>query len=136
MGMVFNQLINDGKSLEENNKMKLKTTKKQIRDNTRGNLYSVGYCELQHLLRYANPFAYSSGVNGWACDYYELSVDGQRVIISTGYQPIGKSIDFTTVKRWEKSARDYQRNIKSWDLKEEMTKSILDNFLRTLIEGK
>ena len=128
---------NNGVSHEgKQNKMKLKTTKKQIRENTRGNLYAVGYCDLQYLLRYESPFAYSSGINGWSCDYYELSVDGQRVIISTGYQPIGKSIDLTTVKRWEESARDYQRNIKSWDLKEEMTKSILDNFLRTLIEGK
>tara|TARA_R100000329_G_scaffold63084_1_gene56181 strand:+ start:396 stop:803 length:408 start_codon:yes stop_codon:yes gene_type:complete len=128
--------INNGESLEENrNKMKLKTTKKQIRDNTRDNLYSVGYCELQHLLRYESPFAYSSGVYGWSCDYYQLSVDGQRIIISTGYSPTGKSIDYKTVKRWDESARDYQRNIKSWDLKEEMTKSILDNFLRTLINN-
>lgn len=113
--------------------MKLKTTKKQIRENTGDNLYSVGYCELQHLLRYENPFAYSSGVNGWACDYYELSVDGQRVIISTGYQPIGKSIDYKTVKGFNETVRDYQQAWKHCT--KEQTKKLLNSFLRTLINN-
>jgi hypothetical protein len=135
--MINIDLINNGVSHEEKqNKMKLKTTKKQIRENTRGNLYAVGYCELQYLLRDENPFAYSSGVNGWACDYYELSVDGQRVIISTGYSPIGKNIDYWTVKEYESIAQYLNRNGLNYDEAKEERREVLNNFLRTLIEEK
>ncbi|HCY80895.1 MAG TPA: hypothetical protein DHV22_04445 [Xanthomarina gelatinilytica] len=137
--MLNIDLNNNGVSHEEKqNKMKLKTTKKQIRENTRGNLYSVGYCELQYLLRDENPFAYSSGVNGWACDYYQLSVNGQRVIISTGYSPIGKRIDYKTVREYDTVASKltaFNSGLNYEQAKEER-KKLLNNFLRTLIEEK
>lgn len=44
----------------------------------------MGYCEGQNLLNYRSPFAYSCGVYGWSCDYYDVN----GVLISTGYQPI------------------------------------------------
>tara|TARA_R110002020_G_C16034158_1_gene753150 strand:+ start:94 stop:453 length:360 start_codon:yes stop_codon:yes gene_type:complete len=94
--------------------MKLKTTKKAIKENTYQNLMSVGYCDLQFLLRFKNPFAYSSGQNGWACDYYELENDGMSYIISTGYSPIGKRLPYDLIKKYEKIARDsivYNRKI-------------------------
>ena len=56
--------------------MKLKTTKKQIKENThKDNLIAIGYCSLHRLLKFKYPFAYSTGVYGWACDYYELAGD-------------------------------------------------------------
>ena len=80
--------------------MKLKTTKKQIRESAY-QLYAVGYCELDRLLAYQSPFAYSSGVYGWSCDYYNL--DG--VIISTGYSPIGESIAYDLQKKYNNLAK-------------------------------
>ena len=82
--------------------MKLKTTKKQIRENTNGNLYSIGYCELDYLLKYKDPFAYSAGYYGWTCDYYNIN----GVIISTGYNPIGISIDYNLAKEFNKKAKN------------------------------
>ncbi|MEI6296197.1 MAG: hypothetical protein WCO84_00945 [bacterium] len=83
--------------------MKFKTTKKAIKDNYY-RILSVPYCELQNLLRYENPIAYSSGSYGWACDYYY--VDG--VLISTGYSTINsKNVkqEYDIMELYEKQAR-------------------------------
>ena len=99
--------------------MKLKTTKKQIKENAH-KIFSVGYCELDYLLKYNEPFAYSSGVYGWACDYY--NIDG--TIISTGYQPIGKLIDYELVKRYNTKAREIHN--------QEDIKELLKGFIKAL----
>lgn len=78
--------------------MKIRVTKKSIRNNY--NVISISYCGAQYLLRNINPFAYSCGVNGWDCDYYRLG----DYVISTGYRPIGKSVDYDFVNRYEKAA--------------------------------
>ena len=80
--------------------MKLKTTKKQIRENAK-QLYAVGYCDLDNLLVYQSPFAYSSGAYGWSCDYYQF--DG--VVISTGYSPTGESIAYNLQKKYNNLAK-------------------------------
>ena len=79
--------------------MKLKATKKQIKENS-GLIISVGYCELQSLLSCASPFAYSCGRDGWHCDYYDIN----GVIISTGYAPIGTPVKYDVVKEYEAMA--------------------------------
>ena len=115
--------------------MKLKTTKKQIRENTRGNLYSVGYCALDCLLRDVSPFAYSSGVYGWSCDYYQLSVNGHKVIISTGYSPIGKSIDYKMTREYDNLASkltEFGSGL-SYNQAKEKRKELLNSFLRILL---
>lgn len=81
--------------------MKLQTTKKQIKANFY-TILSVGYCEAQYLLYYKNPFAYSAGVYGWACDYYEFG----NTCISTGYSPIGEKVEYNLLQELEKQARD------------------------------
>lgn len=86
--------------------MKLKATKKEIKENTYKNLISVGYCDLQFLLTFKNAFAYSIGTCGWSCDYYELKNNGMNYIISMGYSPIGKSLPYDLIKKYEKIARD------------------------------
>ena len=63
--------------------IKLKATKKEMREHY-WYILSVGYCNMQSLLRERQPFAYSSGAKGWSCDYYDI--DG--VLISTGYAPL------------------------------------------------
>ena len=64
--------------------MKFKTTRKNMVENY-SKIIKVGYCNISYLLQYEQPIAYSTRVEGWACDYYE--VDG--VLISEGYAPIG-----------------------------------------------
>ena len=78
--------------------MKLRGAKKEFKDEK---VLCIGYCKAQYLLRYKDPFAYSSGVYGWACDYY--NIDG--VYISTGYSPIGKSLEHETIQKYEDAAR-------------------------------
>jgi hypothetical protein len=63
--------------------MKIKTTKKEMNRNYR-QIISIGYCNAQWLLKYKEPIAYSTRLEGWACDYYDI--DG--VLISTGYAPL------------------------------------------------
>ena len=77
--------------------IKMLATKKEIRaDYSR--VISISYCGAQGLLNFYSPFAYSAGVYGWACDYYEIN----GVVISTGYQPIGEQADYKKIERAEK----------------------------------
>lgn len=64
--------------------MKFKTTKKVIMANY-GKVIKVGYCNLQYLLNYESPIAYTSGINGWNADIYDFG----GVAICTGYNPFG-----------------------------------------------
>jgi len=85
--------------------MKLKVTKKQIKNNYT-KIYAIGYCNAQNLLEGVTPFAYSSGSSGWSCDYYEI--DG--ICISTGYAPIGESVDFDLLRKYDKKAGEIRSN--------------------------
>jgi hypothetical protein len=66
---------------KEGYKMKYKTTAKALK-NGYYKIISVGYCDLQSLLSYQKPVAYSSGVYGWNFDVYEVN----GVAIVTGYR--------------------------------------------------
>lgn len=104
--------------------MKCKVTKKEVRANY-AHIFAVGYCGMQYLLRYTNPFAYSVRVEGWACDYYDVG----GVCISTGYAPIGKSVPYDLVREYEGKAReacmaDYDRD-KVNALRDELIEKLL-----------
>lgn len=47
--------------------MKFKTTRKAVKENS-GIILEVGYCELQNLLYFKDPAAYTCGVYGWNAD--------------------------------------------------------------------
>lgn len=86
--------------------MKFQVTRKEMRRNY-DTIISIGYCKAQNLLRYQDPIAYSAGVNGWACDFYDVG----GVLISTGYAPIGESPDYDVLRKYdlqaEKISSDY-----------------------------
>ena len=103
--------------------MKLKTTKKQIKENA-NQIYAVGYCGLDNLLAYESPFAYSCGAYGWSCDYYNLN----GVVISTGYNPIGESIAYNLIKKYNNLAKKNHS-------RDEMGK-LLQDFLTELTKNK
>ena len=76
--------------------MKKFITKKEAA--SRFNLYSVGYCSLQQLLKDKHPQYYHSGVYGWNCDYYLTPFD---LIICTGYRPHGRKIPYEITSKYE-----------------------------------
>ena len=81
--------------------MKVKTTKKSVK-NTFSSIYKIGYCNAQYLLEGINPFAYSSGNDGWSCDYYEI----EGICISTGYRAIGEGVNYDLVRKYDKKASE------------------------------
>ena len=98
--------------------MKLKATKRSIREGY-NKIVNVGYCDLQALLNYKEPFAYSAGLYGWACDYYDI--DG--VCISSGYQPIGdKKFNYDLMRELENKASG-----KSKEERESLLKQLMDS---------
>lgn len=109
--------------------MKPKVTKKQIRENF-NTILSIGYCDAQYLLYCKTPFAYSAGVNGWSCDYYQID----NVCISTGYAPIGNPIDYSLLRELEgkagKIVHDY--NLSSLD-KEKQLSELLKEIINSIL---
>lgn len=105
--------------------MKLKTTKKQIKNNY-NKIYSIGYCNAQFLLEYLSPFAYSSGVYGWSCDYYKID----DICISTGYNPIGENINYDLVRKYDDKANKILRN---YDLDYQKRKNKVNKLLTKFI---
>ena len=107
--------------------MKLKTTKKQIKENF-NTILSIGYCDAQYLLDCKNPFAYSSGLNGWSCDYYQIG----NICMSTGYSPIGTPVNYEQLRELEDKARliKYDYNLDYSDKEKQ-----LDELLKQLIDA-
>ena len=102
--------------------MRFKTTTKKINENyTQNYILSIGYCDLQTLLKYESPRAYTSGVYGWNYDLYDI--DG--IAICTGYRgmPSGKSFDYSLVRKYETKAQKIANRRK----KENQTWAQFDN---------
>ena len=102
--------------------MKFKVSKKDMKYEE---VYSVGYCALQFLLRFEEPMAYSMSVYGWACDYYKV----EGAYICTGYNTIGKITDYKMIKKYEAKAEKIIRNIAY-----EKQKTLLSHLLKNLIK--
>lgn len=84
--------------------MKYETTKKAILSNY-SNVIKVGYCDLQTLLKFRSPNAYTaSKTYGWRADIYEIT---PNTVIVTGYAPFGNiAPDYVTVKKYEDKAEE------------------------------
>ena len=75
--------------------MKAQVSKKEVR-NTNSRIISIGYCDIQFLLRHHDCYMYSAGIYGWSCDYYIINSNNTGMftpytVISTGYQPLSDS---------------------------------------------
>lgn len=108
--------------------MKYKTTRKTIKERY-DKIIEIGFCNAQYLLKYETPFAYSTRIEGWACDYYNIG----GVCVSTGYAPIGNKIDYEILKGYEQRARDIILNI---NLDTETKKQKVNELLNKLIAYK
>ena len=101
--------------------MKYKTTRKAVVA-TSPRLVSVGYCDLQTLLRYHSPIAYTCGVYGWNFDVYEVN----GLTICTGYRGMpGRTAN--NVRKYEQAARDAVKQL-DWKEAEQEIKRLLTEF--------
>jgi hypothetical protein len=112
--------------------MKFRTSKKDITNKYSGYYYQVciGYCDMQYLLNYENPIAYTCGTYGWNADIYDVSdIVGYNVCIVTGYRPFGNiRLDYDKKHEYEKRAEqivhDYKRDFE--ERKKELQTMIAD----------
>jgi hypothetical protein len=92
-------------------------------------VYSVGYCDLWHLLQYQNKIGYNAGVYGWNYDIFAL--DCNNIAICTGYRGMpGKNIDHAIIKKYEEKARKISSDYAiPWDKKKTKINKLLDKFI-------
>ena len=110
---------------------KKKTTFKAMRS-TYNNIISVSYCRLQSLLAYEIPFAYSAGVYGWSCDYYNVN----GLIISIGYKPIGEKVNCNFLKEYEIKAEKIRGNYDlKYDERVQAVKNLLNEFAENVLNN-
>ena len=101
--------------------MKFKTSKKAMKEWYGKNLYRVGYCRLQYLLYYKKACAYSCGVYGWSCDYYEI----EGICISTGYSPVGEYINYEITEKYNaKAEKIFHSTLPYEEIKEKLDQLI------------
>jgi len=83
--------------------MKYKTTAKELKQGYY-KIIEAGYCDLQSLLSYKSPIAYSKGTYGWNFDVYEI--DG--IAITTGYRGMPRKnskSDYKLMREFEEKSK-------------------------------
>lgn len=108
--------------------MKFKTTQKAIKENFHKIIY-VPYCNLQTLLEFDNPIAYTTRREGWGADIYDL---GNGVALATGYAPFGNvKPSYELQRKYEEAARKirYNYDIK-WEQQREQIRELLASFVK------
>lgn len=89
---------------------KLEVTQKEMKEKCfKNELISIPYCNLQTLLRFEQPFAFSEGIYDWTCDYYKLN----NFIIATSYVPCGQNVPNSIIKKYEKKAENIHFDVKN-----------------------
>ena len=112
---------------------KIKATKKDMRDNYF--IIGFGYCQADWLLNYEKPIAYSSGVYGWECDYYDI----EGVFISTGYSPLSDKntlASYKMIKSYNDKANLIISNGGNYEQKRDAVKLLLIEFVREAKRNK
>ena len=108
--------------------MKFKTTQKAVNAGFYKRI-CVGYCNIQTLLAFENPVAYTARREGWAADIYDM---GGGVAIITGYASFGNIHPAYDVQRWYeeqayKIRHDYSR---TWEQQREALRELLHQFVK------
>lgn len=106
--------------------MKYRTTKKAVKAGY-STIYAIGYCNLQHLLYFSTPVAYTANQYGWACDIYDM---GGGVAIATGYSPIGVNVEYDLIYSFDCQAAEIIGNYElSYEERAIEVKFLLRRFL-------
>lgn len=110
--------------------MKVRVTKKQIQENYK--TISVGYCDLQFLLKCKEPTFYTCGIYGWNADIYLLD---HNIALVTGYRPFGDyNASYTGIcKKYDEKARKIYCNYKDYNEYEKKLKK-LEKLLQKFVE--
>ena len=102
---------------------------KELRRMSNGeNLYFVGYCKLQTLLKNIEPEYYYSNAYGWRFDVYVVN----GLIITTGYEMprIGFIKELKEVEKFEKLAYKNSLNAKNWEQAKNENIKLLEQFCK------
>ena len=113
---------------------KLKVSKSDVK----GNYYilGIGYCNAQHLLDGIDPFGYSAGVYGWACDYYEIKEE--NIVISTGYSYLEQNIknNYDITRKYDEKALKIWNDYKKYDSYDKRKKAVYKLLIKYIKEIK
>lgn len=104
---------------------KYKTTKKTIKEGY-NKILCIGNGNLQYMLRYIDPFAYSTRAEGWACDYYNIN----GTILCDGYAPIGKNVSYDLMKKYDNRAREIRNLYLPYEEEKEKLNELLNQFMK------
>lgn len=111
--------------------MKIQVTKKMIKENYK-NIISIGYCNVQNMLKGKNATMYSAGIYGWACDYYVID---NETIISTGYSPIGNDVSSEIIKKYETRSENIKySDYNNWDEYIKELEKVLNDFINEVLK--
>lgn len=111
--------------------MKYKTTKRAVMDGY-GFVISVGYADLQELLRCKSPVAYTSGQYGWNADIYDFG----NIAICTGYRPFGNisSSKYGINRMFDKMAEEVYMDCNlSYDDKVKHLDDLSDKYVKYIV---
>ena len=110
---------------------KLETTKKSVKA-AFPRIISIGFCDLQNLLYYESPIAYTHGVYGWNSDVYRIK---PTIVIVTGYRPFGNiNPSHELIKKYEGRARNVQDSDASYDDKKKEVQELLEFFVADVVD--
>ena len=105
-------------------------TRKEIY-NSFDKVYSVGYCDLQYLLKFQNRCGFNMGVYGWNYDIFSFG----DIAICTGYRGTpGKKIPFEIRNKYEQKAKKITESLVPYDEYKKKIKRLVNNFIKELQE--
>ena len=112
-------------------KMKVKVTQKAVKAGHQ-HVLSVGYCNLQHLLRTREANFYTTRIEGWASDVYSIGT----VAIVTGYSPFGDMRpSYELCQKYDEQAQEILNNhsLEYEEIKKEIA-LLLNEFIEMAIK--
>lgn len=111
--------------------MKFRTTQKAIRAQY-ADIIQISYDNLQHLLSWTSPGAYTDRREGWGSDIYFFD----DTAISMGYAPFGNvRPDYTIVHRYDEKARGiYNNRDIPWKIRSEKLENLTNSFIKEVLD--
>ena len=108
--------------------MKTKMVRNQVYNlNGTNKIITIGYANLDSVLKYFNPIGYNAGIYGWNYDVYDLL--GYTFV--TGYRPLGNRADYDLTKKYEELGKELS-SLRDWTEKKARALELLEEFVEEL----